>query len=147
MTLRAAAVLAATFMLLSPLAAAEEVRQPPAFATFWPPFRAALLADDIATVASATRFPLEVRGELDSSPVRRITKDDLGPVLRRTLDADSGLSLRDTLTNRDMVKRVTDLGQATVGVTVRRDTARVGAFDFARGAKGWRLVRLYDSGP
>ncbi|MBD0273041.1 MAG: hypothetical protein ICV73_14080 [Acetobacteraceae bacterium] len=113
------------------------------FDAFWPAFRAAVLSGDVDAVAGMTRFPLEVKGELDRDPVRLVTRSELPRLLERALAADSGLSLREPLTNRRLVERTEPPVQPARGVAVSPDAARIAAFVFGRTNAGWRLQRVY----
>lgn len=116
----------------------------PGFETVWPLFRQALLAEDAQALAAMTRFPLDLRGELDSGPPRRAAPSDLPAVIGRALRADTGLSLRATLTNQALVERLGTTLQPQRGVSLGPDTARVGAFAFMHTPDaGWRLWRVY----
>lgn len=113
------------------------------FDAFWEGFRNALLEMDIDTLRDASRLPVELRGELDRSPVLRVGVAGLQLRLEEVLQADSGLSLRQPTSNRSMVERWTAPLPTGPGLMIGAETARVGAFGFARTSEGWRLVRLY----
>jgi len=113
------------------------------FAVFWPRFRAALLAGRADQLSGMAQFPLEVRGTLDSDPVRRIPQSELSTVVAEVLAEDSGLSVTRPETNRAMIDRLPEAYPGQRGVSIGADAARIGPFGFARRQGQWRLVRLY----
>jgi hypothetical protein len=118
----------------------------PQFDQFWARFRRALLTGDMEAVAAVTRLPLEVRGELDTDPAYRASRAALAGVLTRALNADTGLSLRQHVTNRALIERVETPTSPMPGVSVGATSARVGAFAFKRSGLEWQLCRVYLSG-
>lgn len=126
--------------------AAATTKTVPQFDQFWAGFRRAVLTGDTEAVAGVTRFPLEVRGELDTDPMRRASRAALAGVLTRALNADTGLSLRRHLTNRALIEGIETPIRPTRGVSVGATTARVGAFAFERSGTEWQLYRIYLSG-
>jgi hypothetical protein len=118
-------------------------RQAQSFDAFWPAFRSAILSDDVEAVAGMTRFPLEVRGELDRDTVRRAARPELRRLLERVLAADTGLSLREPITNRRLIERIEPPMQPMRGVALSPDSARIAAFAFGRTNAGWRLQQVY----
>ncbi len=122
---------------------ARPERQAQSFDAFWPAFRAAILSGDFEAVAGMTRFPLEVRGELDRDPVRRASRPELPRLLERALAADTGLSLREPITNRRLIERTEDPVRPARGVVLSSDSARIAAFAFGRTSAGWRLQQVY----
>lgn len=116
---------------------------PAALQTQWQAFRAAVLANDTAALAGMTRFPLEVAGTLDDSGVRRIGQDRFATNLQAVLAADSGLSPRQPMTNRELVQRTEALAQDPRRPTVTGDQARLGPFVFGKLGTGWKLTRIY----
>ncbi|WP_424135537.1 hypothetical protein [Roseomonas chloroacetimidivorans] len=121
----------------------REAAEPASFATFWPGFREALLAGDAVRLARATQLPLEVRGEADSDRLPSVDARSLGAFLQRVLASDTGLDLRGSLTNRQLVERVGASLTPHPGVTSGGGMARVGDFEFARTSQGWRLRAVY----
>lgn len=113
------------------------------FEQFWAGFRTAALTGDVNAVAAMTRFPLEVRGELDDDPVRRAARPELAALLARVLDADTGLSAREQLTNRMLLERAGTPIRRMPGVSVTPASARIGAFAFERDGTRWQLRRIY----
>ncbi len=89
------------------------------------------------------RLPLEVRGELDHDPIRRAARSELPTLLAGVLAADTGLSLRERVTNRMLVERIGPQPRSMPGVALAAGSARIGAFAFERTAAGWRLHRIY----
>jgi hypothetical protein len=116
------------------------------FSEFWLDFRRALLSADATTLERMTRFPLKVRGELDSDPVRHVARRELQIIFDRVLTADSGTSARERISNRLLVERTESLVGTVRGVAVSADTARVGPFSFRRGSNGWQLEQIYLGG-
>jgi hypothetical protein len=113
------------------------------FGAYWATVRSALLAGRYESMVPAVRFPLELKRETDDSPVRRIDAAQLPGVLAKVLAADTGLSLREPLSNHRLIENFDGAGPPPRGVSVGAEQARVGALAFARTAQGWRLVRVY----
>lgn len=112
----------------------------PGLQAFWARFREALLADDSAAVTALVRFPLTVRGSLDSDPAQRIGAAELAPVLHQLLEANVG-TLAAPRTTRAWLQRTPSLEAGALAPGGQE--ARVGPFAFAYTADGWRLVLLY----
>jgi hypothetical protein len=110
------------------------------FPAFWGRFRSAVLRDDTAAVATMTQFPLEVRGETDDDPPRRIGRDEFDRTLRRLLLQDSG-ARPEPETVRVFLQRQEEAGAGSVESD--GNAARVGDFVFERDPGGWHLVRVY----
>jgi len=109
----------------------------------WASFRTAALAGDAQAMARMTRFPLELAGELDDTPLRRTGADGFPAMIRRVLDADSGLGMRETVTNRELVRRNPTLVPDQRNPIVAGDEAMLGPFVFRRSSNGWKLSRVY----
>jgi hypothetical protein len=115
----------------------------PTFSSFWGAFRAAALAGNTDRLAAMTRFPLELKYELDSDPPGYATRASFGKELARAMDADTGLSVSRPQTNRALIEATRSLGTPQRGVSLSAVHARIGAFAFRKEADGWKLYRLY----
>lgn len=113
------------------------------FRAQWPALRTALLSGNNEQLAALTRVPLEVRGVDDSIPIRKITEDKLALVIDQVLSQDSGTSLRERVTNRTLVERLSDIDRTTRAVSMTDKVSRVGPFQFQKMGPGWKLVRVY----
>jgi hypothetical protein len=125
-----------------PLRAAAPEPKPPAadlssFAAFWPEFRAALLASNVPALERMTRFPLEVKGELDDEPIRKVDRAKFPKLLQKLLAQKSQNDERRTV-REDLQQTATPEMPAP-----DRDNARVNEFDFERVAGQWRFVLTY----
>jgi len=105
------------------------------FATVWARFRTAVLDNDAATIRSLSAPTVEQRGELDSTPVVKLTPAKVPAAIAAMMKAPSG---EGTGTAGDAL--------AAYDATPKADTAtwgRVGDFEFTRTAAGWRLSAFF----
>ena len=126
-----AVVAVAALSCASPLQAAAD------FGSFWTMFRRAALENDITTLVTMTRFPLESRGPTDSDPVVRITREEFPQRFRSLLEQDSGMRAEPE-TLRECIERM-------VTVNVITGSARVADLAFEQVEGRWWLVRVYRS--
>jgi hypothetical protein len=61
------------------------------FDAYWPSFRKAVLALDVAALDSLTVYPVSVRGTMDSDPIRKIPKAKIIATLKKYLPIDGGV--------------------------------------------------------
>jgi hypothetical protein len=131
--------------LLAEAAAAEAKGLPPgvaidknptvkSFETFWKPFRAALLASDMETLAKATRFPF--RALNDFEPVRAVGRVEFPRLVRRLLAQDTGRQVGGHESHLEFLKRLPRIPPSFL----QGPTARVGDLQFAFfEPDGWRF--------
>ena len=106
---------------------------------FWTTFRKAALAHDAAGIASVSAPIVTQRGELDDAPVKRLTPDQVPPVLAKLLAQpdgvdDAGRSQRAMLAATPVPMRDPQMPA---------DRFRFGDMEFTHGAAGWRLTQIY----
>jgi hypothetical protein len=90
-----------------------------------------------------TRFPLDVRGELDADAVTRMERPAFDAALRRMLAQDSGVrAARESVAT--FLKRYSQ--PAATDIAPDGASARVGDFEFEHLDTEWRLVRIYLQG-
>src|SRR5699024_5707681 len=106
------------------------------FTAFWTDFRAALLASDWAAAERMTRFPVEVHGDLDDDPVRKVERAKLPQLLQKLLTQNSG---RDEKTVRDQLQQTRTPEMPAPGA----NQVRVNDFHFERSGGQWRFVATY----
>jgi len=101
----------------------------------WKRFRTAVLDGDAATIRALSAPMVEQRGELDSTPVVKLTPAKVPAVLTQMIKAQSG----------EGAGTVGD-ALAALDATPNADTptwARVGDFEFTRSTVGWRLSAFF----
>ena len=106
------------------------------FTDFWPEFRAAAVAEDMARLESLTAFPFEVRGTLDTKPARTYDRADFRSLAPRLLNQDSGLTEK----GESMKKLLERTAKAPSGAA---GTLRFANFEFRKTRDGWRFIRAY----
>ena len=153
-TLRCTMAAVVAVALASGCGQAEPVRQAGAstpqaspsqdFPAFWEEFRGAMLANDVARLATMTRFPLDVRGDDDADPVVRSDRDQFQAVLSRVTAQDSGMRAEPE-TVRQFIERTHTVEATDVEPDGR--AARVGDFVFEKAGGTWLLVRVYARQP
>lgn len=134
-TMRLAAVLAAAILLCGGgLARAQDAS---GFAAFWGTFQQAVRTRDVGTLTSLTFFPLAVAGQLDSDPVRYVSKARFPRESRQFLGQDVGRSAAEE-PMRAYILRTAPPASASAGT----GPVQVGTFRFEQRAGAWRLVRV-----
>jgi hypothetical protein len=107
------------------------------FASFWGEFRAALLASDWAALERMSKFPVEVNGELDDEPVRKVERAQLPKLLQKLLAQKSQKDETRTV-RQDLEQKPTPQAPAP-----DKNQVRVNEFHFERSAGQWRFVATY----
>lgn len=97
----------------------------------------ALIAADWAALAGMTRFPVEVNGELDDEPVRKVDRAGLSKLMQKLLTQKSQADER--ITVRQYVQQTTNPALPPPG----RDHARINEFQFERNGGAWRFYMTY----
>ena len=127
-----------------PLRAAATPPKPPVvvpdggeFAAFWQGFRTALLASDWGALERMSRFPVEVKGELDDEPVRKVERAGFTRLLQKLLHQKAQTNLR--ITVRESVEQMSKPEMPAPS----ENWARVDEFEFERSAGQWRFVSTY----
>jgi hypothetical protein len=139
-TIRASA-LAAWLCLAASLGACAEPPACPASAqAFWSWFRSSALSRKTAAMADAARFPFVVRGQLDSSGQRELTREQFVALVPALLAADPGTSATPT-TMEALVASTKTLPAPACSGEGRQ--FRVGVWSFALTSAGWRFQTAY----
>lgn len=107
------------------------------FMAYWAKFRAAVLRDDMATLATLTRFPLQAGSDNDQDHPRSITRAQFPAYFRVELRCPA----LDHGSNFDMVRR--RAGKLDPNYDYHKSGhATVGSLDFLKIAGQWRLATL-----
>lgn len=109
------------------------------FPAFWTKFRNAALADDATRIAALSASPVTQRGELDDSPVKRLTPDQVPPVLAKLLAQPDGVD--DAGRSQRAMLAATPVPRHDPQMPA--DRFRFGDMEFTHGAAGWRLTQIY----
>lgn len=104
---------------------------------FWAAFRKAVASKDYNTLAALTEFPFKTRGQLDSDPVVNRDRAAFLGMVDRLLDQDPGTK-PEPETMRDLIGRT-----AVVRASADGNSAKVGAFEFAKVRGRWRFTSAY----
>ena len=107
---------------------------------YWSTFRQAVLNDDVSSVIAVTEFPFILRGQLDDSPVRHLSRDEFTGEFPRMLASDPGMS-PDPTSMKDYIARTSKLPTSFCNATGNQ--VRVGDWVFNLTPNGWRLVEAY----
>lgn len=110
---------------------------------FWSEFRSAVAKGDKEKIASMTKFPFPIRGELDGDPVTTFTKEKFPAVLERIM-AQEALQLSHgrvvSKTMRQIVKEKTRINEADYAGA---NTIIVEMFVFEKVQGRWWFRRAY----
>lgn len=131
-----------SFALLGALAgqATAEAQCPESAREFWKSFRQVVLKGDKKKVADYAQFPFEIRGALDSSEKRKVSREEFLARFAVLTSTDPGLSAK-TSTMASLIKstpKLTDGSCSQGGYEFR-----VGTWRFELKPQGWRFVRAY----
>lgn len=126
--------------LSAQVTAAAEAGCPDSANKFWKTFRQVVLKGDKRRIASYVHFPFEMRGALDSSGVRRVSRDDFPAKLSLLTKADPGM-LPTPSTMAELVRSTPELQPRSC--SPEGNEFRVGAWQFELMPQGWRFVRAY----
>jgi hypothetical protein len=107
---------------------------------YWKTFRVVALKGNPRLVADLSRFPFKLRGTLDDSVARELTREDFVRLFPTFLKTDPGLTPTAT-TMRAFVKATTKLSPAFCNASGNQ--IRVGAWVFELGSEGWRFVQAF----
>ena len=105
---------------------------------FWRDFRDATLTDDTARLVALTRFPFRVSGELDGDPATGHGRDAFPALYSRLLREHRWLTLSDSLTMRELIRRTPRLDAGNFNGEERH--FHVGALYFGVDEGRWRLL-------
>lgn len=114
---------------------------------YWKKFRTAVMSDDLNAVAKATHFPLEVRGQLDDSPTKMVSRDDLGKYFPQLLNTELGSYFQQPVITppptsmKELVKATSQLHSSFC--SEQGDQFGVGAWVFLLKPAGWRFVQAF----
>jgi hypothetical protein len=112
------------------------------FELFWKPFRAALLASDMSTLAKMTRFPLRALSETDSAPEQAVQQAQFPRLVQRLRVQNTGLEVGGHESHLEYVKRLPRIHEGHL----QGPTARVGDLQFAFfDPDGWCFESAYVS--
>jgi hypothetical protein len=111
------------------------------FQSYWTKFRAASLALDYTTLATLTKFPLEVKGVDDSIPIKKYEKAQLNTIFSKLISQPvfqyKGNDVIET-TLKELVAK-----QEKVEYKATDAQIRVEQFEFQLINGKWLLVRAY----
>ncbi len=109
------------------------------FDAYWPTFRKAVLALDVAALDSLTQYPVSVRGTLDSDPVRKIPKSKIIATLKQYLPLDGGVgdgTHQQQIENRTVIL-LKDYEYSSPG------NMRIGDMQFKKVKGKWKFYFMY----
>jgi hypothetical protein len=134
--LRIASIACLFFLPFQPIAADSPQK---GFQEFWQEFRAAVISDDVAKVASLTHFPFQTRGTLDEAPMLQHDRNWFMKMFPKMLQADPGLRMEPDTTRALIIR--TD--QITEKHANGKDSWRVGDLVFKRLKGQWLFTMAY----
>ena len=102
---------------------------------FWKKFRIAVHSNNTPKIISLTNFPFEVKGALDSDPVKKLSKDEFRNQWKSFLEKDSGMTA-DGLSMRKLIKKMINIKKPKGKEFV------VGNFSFQKINKKWKWVKV-----
>ena len=111
------------------------------FQPFWNKFRAASLANDYATLATLTKFPLEVKGVDDSIPIRKYEKAQLNTIFPKLMSQPVLLPKDNDVVEKNLREVLTKTEKVEYNNTDKE--IRVEQFQFQLINGKWLLVRAY----
>lgn len=126
------------FILSANRASAEPC--PPSAQAFWRQFRQAVIAGNVSAITKHVKFPLSVRGTLDSSKTRMLGVDEFKAAFPELLSTDPGLSAEPS-TMKELVSKTRTLGRRNCNP--QRKEFSVGTWQFQHTPKGWLLSSAY----
>jgi hypothetical protein len=126
-------------LLLLPMANCRaQPTSPAGFQSYWSEFRVAAISGDTDKVAAMTEFPFETKGETDSDPVVKHSRQAFLRLWSKLLASDAG-ELKPT-SMRQLIDRTTAVPEKSIKGGAQ---ARVGNFLFLKRQVGWRFTRAY----
>ena len=111
------------------------------FQPFWSKFRAASLANDYATLATLTKFPLEVKGVDDSVAVKKYQKEQLNTIFPKLISQTVFLPKDNDVVETKLREVLTKTEKVEYKTTDKE--IRVEQFQFQLINGKWLLVRAY----
>lgn len=105
---------------------------------YWEAFRTIALQQEPSTLATMSKFPFAVRGALDDSDKREVTREQFATIVPVLLETDPGVSPRPT-TMKELLRTTTRLPPSSCNTSGNQ--FRVGAWVFQLTAEGWRFVQ------
>lgn len=110
---------------------------------FWNKFRHAALTGEVEKIASMTRFPLWVRGVVDSDPVMYYGRKDFPLIWRRLLDQQVVSSDNDQVEVKTMLQVLREKKWIRPKDLQSPSIMRVELFRFEKVKDRWRMTRCY----
>ena len=111
------------------------------FQPFWNKFRAASLANDYTTLATLTKFPLEVKGVDDSIPIRKYEKAQLNTIFPKLMSQPVLLPKDNDVVETNLREVLTKTEKVEYNNTDKE--IRVEQFQFQLINGKWLFVRAY----
>ena len=127
-------------LLCSAASYADENRE---VQTYWSWFRQAVLDEDSEKLARMTKFPLWVRGTVDSSPVIYYGRKDFDHILKKLLNQPVVVSNSDRVEVKTMLQVITEKKRLTQRDFQTRNIVRVELFRFDKINGTWLFTRGY----
>lgn len=111
--------------------------------TYWSQFRRAVLDHENETIAGMTKFPLWVRGTVDSDPVLYYSRKDFDHILKRLLTQQVAVSDGDGVELKTMLQVIKDKKHLTARDFQTPNSVRVELFRFDKINGTWLFTRGY----
>jgi len=127
------------FLMVSVSCTAEPIQSD--FQPFWNKFRAASLANDYATLATLTKFPLEVKGVDDTVPDEKYKKEQLNTIFPKLMSQPVFLPKDNDVVETNLREALTKTEKVEYKNTDKE--IRVEQFQFQLINGKWLLVRAY----
>lgn len=110
---------------------------------FWKTFRQAAMEANSPALAKMTHFPLEIRGTLDDSQSRQISKEDFNKILPELLETDPGLKAEPTSMKKyiQYIETIPNTACNQYG-----NQFRVGSWVFVLQDGNWLLMKAFIEG-
>lgn len=110
------------------------------FQGYWDQFSAASLSNDYPALSKLIRFPLEIRGVDDSSPIEMYSKDQLNKIFPKLLSQIVLTPHGDELLETPLIEL---MKKKKLSINKLDKSARVEQFEFEFIQGKWYLVRAY----
>lgn len=107
------------------------------FPQFWKDFRNSVLNNDIENILKMTRFPFQVKGDLDMLGSKTLAKDQFLKQFNEFMDQDT----RENLTPESMRDYIKN--NANVYPNIEDGQTDIGLFSFEYINNKWYFVRVY----
>ncbi|BBA34877.1 hypothetical protein sS8_2933 [Methylocaldum marinum] len=129
-------------ILLISGACAAEVPDPELQA-FWTQFRQAVLARNKNKVAAMTQFPFEVRGVVDSSPVKHYNRKGFFDIYERLMVQRTDILSGNQFISKSMIELIEENPEIPPKDVLTENQMRFEDFVFERVRGRWRFTRAY----